>query len=57
MDCYVQNKWPTKDITTIENDSVEAYCHLMLDKLMEVKVKAQESIDEITSYRDKAKAF
>lgn len=30
---------------------------MLLDKLMEVKVRAQESIDTITSYRDKAKAY
>ena len=57
MDCYVQNQWPTKNITTLSSDSVEAFCHMMLDKLMEVKVRAQESIDSITSYRDKAKAY
>lgn len=57
MECYVQNQWPTKNITTVSSDSVEAFCHMMLDKLMEVKVRAQESIDQITSYRDKVKAY
>lgn len=57
MECYLQNHWPTKNITTLSSDSVEAFCHMLLDKLMEVKVRAQESIDTITSYRDKAKAY
>jgi hypothetical protein len=29
----------------------------MLGKLVELKLRAQTSIDQITSYRDKAKAF
>ena len=57
MECYLQNHWPTKNITTLSSDSVEAFCHMLLDKLMEVKVRAQESIDTITSYRDKVKAY
>jgi hypothetical protein len=56
-DCFVQNSWPTKEAIQIKGEQLELYCHRLLEKLFEVKVRAQTSIDTITSYRDKTQEF
>jgi TLD len=44
-------------MTMVQPSQVEDYCNRVLEKLFEIKVKAQSCIESITSYRDKTKPF
>lgn len=53
----MQNGWPTKNLTPLNHEQVDDYCNRLLEKLFEVKGRAQECISNVTAYRDKAQAF
>jgi len=44
-------------MTMVQPHQVEDYCNRVLEKLFEIKVRAQQAIESVTSYRDKTKPF
>lgn len=44
-------------MTMVTPQQVEDYCGRILERLFEIKVKAQTCIESITSFRDKTKPF
>lgn len=56
-DCFVKNGWPTNKMTLVNPDSVEEYCERILQVIVELRQKAQECSENITSYRDKTVTF
>lgn len=57
MECFTENNWSTKNMTMVQPHQVEDYCNRLLEKLFEIKVRAQQAIESVTSYRDKTKPF
>jgi hypothetical protein len=44
-------------MTLVDPDAVEEYCERILQVIIELKSKAQETSDKIASYRDKSVTF
>ena len=53
-DCYVKNGWPTNKMIIVDPDAVEEYCDRIIQIIVELRTKAQECTEKISSYRDKS---
>jgi hypothetical protein len=57
MECFTQNHWSTKNMTQVQPFEVDEYCHRVIEKLMEIKLKADTIRELVDSYSQKTRPF
>lgn len=53
----MKNNWPTKNLTTVNVDSVDQYFSRLVEILIELRAKAENCVEQIKSYQEKSVTF